>query len=59
MHFHMHFVACHISCQLSCSGAGPEGCDECKTGYRMEESICKGEWACVKVGVCVWCVCET
>ncbi|XP_064401089.1 uncharacterized protein LOC135347129 isoform X1 [Halichondria panicea] len=23
-----------------------EGCDECKSGYRMEENICVGEWAC-------------
>ncbi len=40
--YHVH-TACHVSCQLSCDGAGPEGCDECKGGYRMEENICVGE----------------
>ncbi len=30
---------------------GPEGCDECKSGYKMEENNCVGE--CVGVSECV------
>ena len=29
--------ACDQACDKSCTGAGPEECVECATGYRREE----------------------
>ena len=38
--------ACDKACKDSCSGAGPDMCDECATGYELseeEQDTCKGQ----------------
>ena len=44
----------HTQRLLSAELLWSEGCDECKSDYRMEENICVGEWACECVGVCLF-----
>ena len=42
-HTHTHTHTQHL---LSAELLWSEGCDECKSGYRMEENVCVGEWVC-------------
>ena len=36
-------LECDTACKKSCSGAGPEQCVECASGYRREEPEAENE----------------